>query len=138
MRDKLFRQVHPSHLINGLSSGAFRPTPNDEEKLSVDCANMTSAKASYELHLQKTKALPSGDRVPLETSGTWAINRDICETENLPVIPDPIENEPFQPDNSAHHLVDFSTAAAPASKKTIAKRLRLKAAELGKLWPEGD
>lgn len=138
MRSKLFRQVHPSHLINGLSSGAFRPTPNDEEKLSVDCASMTSAKASYELHLQKTKVLPSGDRVPLETSGTWAINRDICATENLPVVADPIENEPFQPNNLAHHLVDFSTTISSASKKNIAKRLRLKALEFGKLWPEGD
>lgn len=138
MRNMLFRQVHPAHFINGLSSGAFRPTPNDEEKLSVDCGNMTTAQASYELHLQKTKTLPSGDRVPLESEGTWAITRDICVAENLPISADPITNEQHQPDNLAHHLVDFSGLAGSASKKAVAKRLRIKALEIGKLWPVGE
>lgn len=137
MKKLLLRQVHPVHLKNGLSSGAFRPTPNDEDKLSVDCGNMTVPRASYELHLSKTRVLPNGDRVQLQTAGTWAISREICAAEKLTVLPDAIPSDGKQPENSAHHLVDFSSIEGKPKKKndTVAKRLRQNALVHGKLWP---
>lgn len=86
----LFRQVHPTHLTNGLSSSAFRPTPNDGDKLSVDCARLTTAKSAYELHQRKTRILACGAKIRLETGGTWTISRDVCKLEGLDVHPDPL------------------------------------------------
>jgi hypothetical protein len=140
MKDFLLRQVHPTHFKNGLSSGAFRPTPNDGDMLSVDCGNMTTAEASYNLHLTKTKSLADGNRVPLETAGAWAITRELCASNGLPVSADPLTGIEFQPDNAAHHLVDFSGIAGNPPKKnnTVAKRLKQRALEIGCLWPAGD
>lgn len=75
-RDLLFRQVHPAHIKNGLSSGAFRPTPSDEDKLSVDCSNMTSAEAAFELHKRKTKLNSSGGLEFLDSDGDAKVNCD--------------------------------------------------------------
>lgn len=137
MKDLLFRQVHPHHFKNGLSSGAFRPTPNDEDMLSVDCGGMTTAEGSYKLHLKKTKELPDGSLVALETAGTWAITRGSCAEENLPVIADPLKETENQPANAAHHLVDFSGLKGNPKRKndTVAKRLKQRALENGRLWP---
>lgn len=135
---RLYRQVHPTHLRNGLSSGAFRPTPSDEDQLSVDCANLTTPEASYELHKRKTKFDKEGKAIPLETAGTWAFTRDDCRTEGLTVLANAIESQPGQPDNPAHHLVDFSTISGNPKRKNenVSKRLRLSAEKIGKLWPE--
>lgn len=140
MKDYLFRQVHPSHFENGLSSGAFRPTPSDKDLLSVDCGNMTTAESSYNLHLKKTKQLADGSRAPLETVGVWALTRESCASNGLPVSADPLSDIEFQPDNTAHHLVDFSSIEGNPSKKngTVAKRLRQRALEIGRLWPVAD
>lgn len=136
-RDLMFRQVHPAHIKNGLSSGAFRPTPSDEDKLSVDCSNMTSAEAAFELHKRKTKVKSSGGLEFLETAGTWAFAREDCAAEGLAITPDPIESITNQPDNPAHHLVDFSTITGLARKKNdaVSKRLRRQAEQRGRLWP---
>lgn len=138
MKDMLLRQVHPVHFKNGLSSGAFRPTPSDQDKLSVDCGNLTDPEAAFELHKKKTKVSVSGDLANLETAGTWAFTREICVSEKLEVTINPIKDEPNQPDNPAHHLVDFSTILGKPNKKndTAAKRLRSKAVEIGRLWPK--
>lgn len=140
MKDLLLRQVHPSHFKNGLSSGAFRPTPNDRDMLSVDCSNMTTPEASYNLHLSKTKELPDGSRVTLETSGTWAIPRASCADNSLPVTKDPLVATTSQPANPAHHLVDFSGVNGNPKRKndTVAKRLKQRAKEIGRLWPTAD
>lgn len=138
MKNLLFRQVHPTHLKNGLGSGAFRPTPNDDDKMSVDCGKMTNPQAAYELHLKKTRTLPTGERVSLETGGTWAVSREVCAVEQLNISPDPVVAEEGQPENIAHHLVDFSSIKGKPKKKndTVAKRLRQNALAHGKLWPE--
>lgn len=133
----LLRQVHPAHLTNGLSSAAFRPTPRDEGKLSVDCAGISNPQTSYELHIKKTRLTADGTRVQLESAGTWAFSRETCAEEKLSVCADPVTAEPSQPDNLAHHLVDFSSLLAQGQKKAdlVAKRLRNEAQEIGRLWP---
>jgi hypothetical protein len=135
--DLLFRQIHPAHVKNGLSSGAFRPTPMDEDQLSVDCGNLTTAEAAFELHKLKTKINSSGDVEFLETAGTWAFDRADCAAEGLAVNPDPIEAVVNQPDNLAHHLVDFSSIAGASKKKNdaVSKRLRRQAEQHGRIWP---
>lgn len=136
-KDMLFRQVHPAHFKNGLSSGAFRPTPSDKDRLSVDCGNMTTPEASYELHKKKSKTDTSGNVVHLQTEGTWAITREACRIEGLAVTPDIITNQPGQPDNPAHHLVDFSSVQGNSKNKNgpVSKRLRQVALCIGRLWP---
>ena len=138
-RDLLFRQVHPAHIKNGLSSGAFRPTPSDEDQLSVDCGNLTTAQAAFELHKLKTKVDSSGVVEFLETAGTWTFGRADCAAEGLTVNPDPMEAVVNQPDNHAHHLVDFSSITGALKKKNDAasKRLRRQAELYGRLWPNG-
>ena len=133
----LYRQVHPTHFENGLSSGAFRPTPRDDDKLSVDCADLTTPKAAFELHKKKTKAGKEGNRVPLETAGTWAFTREDCRVEGLNVAADAIEGQQNQPNNPAHHLVDFSSIPGNPKRKNenVSKRLRLSAEKAGRLWP---
>lgn len=131
----LLRQVHPAHNENGLSSGAFRPTPNDKGFLSVDCSEIFTAQVSYETHLKKTKPAKDGvGREYLKTDGTWAIARECCTTESLPVNPDPIENEEHQPDNLAHHLIDFN-GVEKKDIRNVAKRFKEKAEKIGRLWP---
>lgn len=142
MNKILFRQVHPKLNENGLSSTAFRPTPSDLDKLSVDCSDRTSAEASFELHKRKTKRLPDGSLQYLETDGSWPIERSLCLAENLLIEPDPIKDEPEQPDNEAHHLINFETIEAPVNGNiknknvAVAKRLRARAEELGRCWPK--
>jgi hypothetical protein len=47
----LYRQVHPSFVRDGRpTSQAFRPTPKDENKLSVARGSLTTEKAAYEHH----------------------------------------------------------------------------------------
>ncbi len=136
-KDLLYRQVHPTHSTNGLSSVAFRPTPSDQDQLSVDCSNLTSPQEAFELHQKKTKEGPNGERIPLETAGTWGFSRASCDEHNLVVKSDPIKGDEYQPDNEAHHLVDFSSIEGnPKNKnKTVAKRLREEAEVFGRLHP---
>lgn len=139
----MYRQVHPTHCLKELSSGAFRPTPSDKDQLSVDCSNMITAQAAYELHLKKTKLDKStGERSFLQSAGTWALSRSDFSKENLPVSHAPVKDEEHQPDNPSHHLVDYSSIipknpAKPGSKnENVAKRLKLEAIKYGKQWPK--
>lgn len=138
MTNVLFRQVHPAHIKGELSSAAFRPTPRDEDKMSVDCSSLTTAEDSYDLHRKKTRTLASGDCVALETAGTWAVDRKTCTDELLCVVPDPIAPTAKQPANPAHHLVDFSQIRGNPKRKndTVAKRLKQNALKYGRLWPK--
>ena len=126
MTNLLLRQIHPDHLPDGrgVSSAAFRPTPKDEGKLSVDCGNMTSPQAAHDLHLKKG----------FKTSGTWGITREECASEQLNVLPDPISKSVDGIGNPAHHVVVFPSEKRK-SNRNIAKRLRDKAVDRGRLWP---
>ncbi|WP_143589764.1 hypothetical protein [Thalassospira mesophila] len=134
----LYRQVHPTHYMNGLSSGAFRPTPSDQDQLSVDCSSLTTPQLAFELHQKKTKEGPNGERIPLESAGTWGFSRYICVENGLIVKSDPISGEEHQPDNQAHHLVDFSNIPGDLKKnknRNVAKKLRNDANSIGCLYP---
>ncbi|MDY0282164.1 hypothetical protein [Desulfomicrobium apsheronum] len=116
----LLRQIHPGFVQDGRpSSQAFRPTPKDEQRLSVyDGDQITPADAFY--HYTKDLMLGS--------SGVLAVTLAECETLELPVTPDPA---PFP----EHALIDFSAYNKNATEKK-AKLLKAQAEARGWLYRE--
>lgn len=116
----LLRQVHPSFVQDGrTSSQAFRPTPKDEQKLSVyDGDQITPADACE--HYTNDQGLQS--------CGVLAVTVAECSALELPVAPDP---EPFP----EHVLIDYSDCSKGATEKK-AKLLKAKAEARGWLYRE--
>lgn len=89
----LYRQIHPDFVQNGRpTSQAFRPTPKDENKLSVYDGDKIQPKASWE-HYTGTLGLSS--------TGVMAISNAECTAQLLAVNADGI---PFP----EHCSIDFS------------------------------
>lgn len=104
----LHRQVHPSFMQKGrVSSQAFRPTPKDENQLSISRGSMTTAEEAYT------------EEKELESVGVWSVTVGECQTVELKAFHQPV-NEPI-PD-PAHGFIDFrGVGNKPKEKKT--KRL---------------
>src|SRR4051812_30920381 len=86
MRDEtlLFRQVNPQWIQAGrVTSQVFRPTPKDEEKLSVYDGDKIEPEKSWEHFTQQLR---------FKSAGVLAVACLECNSEQLPVTPDP---EPF-------------------------------------------
>jgi hypothetical protein len=123
----LFRQVHPDLISQGQPGwSAFRPTPRDEEKLSLDRSNITTAKGSFTLHTH-AKAKKS--------AGTWGLTVGEFETVALLCYSDPIEASEDGPANDAHAVADYNGHEKAAIKK-IALALQEKAIARGKIFPD--
>jgi hypothetical protein len=89
----LLRQIHPDFVQNGRpTSQAFRPTPKDENQLSVYNGAMITAPASW-IHYTET--------LKFESAGVMALAHAECAGEQLEVIED---GTPFR----AHCSIDFS------------------------------
>jgi len=99
------------------SSQAFRPTPKDEQMLSVYDNDQITPADAFE-HYTKDLKLRSG--------GVLAVSMMECETLALPVTPDP----GLFPE---HALIDFSAHSKSATEKK-AKLLRAKAEVRGWLY----
>jgi len=116
----LLRQIHPGFVQDGRpSSQAFRPTPKDEQKLSVYDGDQISPADAFEHY---TKDLTLG------SSGVLAVSMAECGALELPVTPAP---EPFP----EHALIDFSAFGKSAIEKK-AKLLKAKAEARGWLYRE--
>ena len=104
----LFRNIHPSFIQAGqVTSQAFRPTPKDENKLSVYDGDRISPEKAWD-HF-------TGD--PRCTSaGILAVSKGECQKQELPVVTD---GEPFP----EHAFIDFTGLAKSAVEKK-AKFLR--------------
>jgi hypothetical protein len=90
----LLRQVHPSFVQNGRpTSEVFRPTPKDEDKLSVYDGDKISPEASWTHY---TNVLT------FKSAGVLAVGLTEVQGQVLPVIADGV---PFPPE---HCSVDFS------------------------------
>lgn len=88
----LYRQVHPSWVQQGrVTSQAFRPTPKDENKLSLYDGDKVTAEKSWH-HFTTVLSLTS--------AGVLAISMSDCKSVNLSPTPDPI---PFP----EHVILDF-------------------------------
>lgn len=89
----LLRQIHPDFVQQGRpTSQAFRPTPKDENQLSVYNGAMISASASWHHYTETLK---------FESAGVMALSCAECSTEQLNVIEDGV---PFP----EHCSIDFS------------------------------
>lgn len=89
----LLRQIHPSFMQAGrITSQAFRPTPKDENKLSVYDGDQITAEASW-VHFTKTPDCRS--------AGVMAVSTAQCVALALDVIADGV---PFP----EHVSIDYS------------------------------
>lgn len=107
----LLRQIHPDFVQDDrVSSQAFRPTPKDEQCLSVYDGDRIDAPTAHEHY---TSVLG------LRSVGIMAVTLNECNTLDLPVRADPA---PFL----EHAVIDFSGFGKNATEKK-AKQLRAKA-----------
>lgn len=89
----LLRQINPSFIQAGrVTSQAFRPTPKDENRLSVYDGDQMQPPAAWR-HFTTTPGCRS--------AGVMAITHAECTAEQLPISPDGV---PFP----AHVSIDFS------------------------------
>lgn len=89
----LLRQIHPSFVQDGRpTSQAFRPTPKDEEQLSVYNGAMIAPPASWRHYTGTLK---------FESAGVMALKHEECAGQQLRVLED---GEPFP----EHCSIDFS------------------------------
>lgn len=117
----LLRQIHPGFVQDGRpSSQAFRPTPKDEQMLSVYDGDQITPADAFE-HYSKNLELGS--------SGVLAVSMEECGAIELSVTPDPA---PFP----EHALIDFSAHGKSTIEKK-AKLLKAKAEARGWLYREG-
>lgn len=116
----LMRQIHPNFVQDGrASSQAFRPTPKDEQKLSVYDGDQITPINAWRHYTQD---------LGLFSCGVMAVSVAECGTLGLPVNSDP---ELFR----EHVLIDFSANSKSATEKK-AKLLRARAEERGWLYRE--
>lgn len=117
----LLRQIHPGFVQdNRPSSQAFRPTPKDEQKLSVYDGDQMSPAGAFRHYTEHLK---------LKSCGVLGISVGECAALDLPALPDPA---PFP----EHALIDFTAHSKKATEKK-AKQLRQHATHRGWLYQEG-
>lgn len=121
----LFRQIHPSFMADGHpSSQPFQPTEKDDNKLSVDRAAITDAAGAFALHIGNGHM----------SAAVYGLSVGEFMECDLPCVPDPLKATGHQAANPAHAYADFSHHGTN-KKKTLAKRLKLKALARGCLHP---
>jgi hypothetical protein len=102
----LLRQIHPNFVQDGRpTSQAFRPTPKDENKLSVYNETMIAAAASWHHYTEILN---------LESAGVMALSHAEFVREQLNVVED---RDPFP----EHCSVDFSGLKESEVKKKSKK-----------------
>lgn len=99
----LYRQIHSTWFSgNRVTSQAFLPTSKDSKRISVDDSLIIITAESAWKHYNE-----SG----LESVGVMAVIDKECDSENLPVIPDP------KPDCKAHTLIIFDELTQSARRR---------------------
>ncbi len=123
-----YRQVNPSWQKDGQpTSQAFGPTPKDDDKLSLDDAQKTSAESAWK-HFT--------EQLQLKSAGTWAISLgDISDAQNLLLEASPfVHPDDPRKNNPAHCHIDFSNLTTKGEKKKRAQHLAIKATARGCLF----
>ncbi len=114
----LLRQIHPTFIqAERVTSQAFRPTPKDENRLSVDDGGRISAEAAWQRFTRQPNC---------QSLGVLGVTVEECSQRNLPVIPD---GEPYP----EHVSIDFQGLANKQIEK-IAKLLANDARTRGWLY----
>lgn len=102
----LLRQIHPNFVQEGrVTSQAFRPTPKDEHRLSVDNGDRIQAEASW----VRFTSQPACSSV-----GVMAVSRAECAARALTVIEDGMPHP-------EHCSIDFSAF----EKKEIERKAKV-------------
>ena len=110
----LFRQISPSWIKNGrVTSQAFKPTPKDEQKLSVYDGDQITAESAWRHFINQG----------LKSDGVLAVAKFECLDNGLAVSSD---SGTFP----EHVLIDFSGLTASGVKK-VAEKLKRHANERG-------
>lgn len=111
----LLRQVHPTFIQAGrVTSQAFRPTPKDEDKLSVDNGDRISAEAAFVRFVSQPNC---------QSIGVLAVSKNECEQQELPVLEDGTPHP-------EHCSIDFGGLTKSRVEK-IAKSLKRQAESRG-------
>lgn len=127
--EELFRLVHPSFVHDGrVSSQALRPTPKDQNLLSVDRGSLTTPEASFKRFEQ------SG----FEAAGVVAVTVGECDDLSLPVRSDPLDETESEPPNEAHALIDFTGLPSAKAREKAGKKLAQRARARGWLFQAGQ
>ena len=117
----LLRQIHPSFVQNGsVTSQAFRPTPKDEDQLSVDNGDMVSPEDSWKRFSAQAECT---------SSGVMAVSQCECSISALKVVEDGI---PYP----EHCHLNFAPFRSNQASK-VGKKLAAKAHERGWLHQAG-
>ncbi|MDQ8732407.1 hypothetical protein [Bradyrhizobium sp. LHD-71] len=120
----LFRQIHPGFVEDGVpSSQPFRPTPKDQNKLSVDRSSAITPEASFTLFQENGGATIAVYGLSV---GDFASEAIICHPDPLPEL-----------NNPAHAIADYSPHKT-SQHKTIAKRLKRLAIARGCFHPRAS
>ena len=115
----LLRQINPSWVREGrTTSQAFKPTPKDNNRLSVSDGDMVSPQKSWEEYTGRGWS----------SQGVLAVAYSECEDNGLKVFSDPL---PEQPD---HAVIDFTTVESKSKIERVSKILVLLAMERGWLY----
>ena len=115
----LLRQVHPSFIQQGrVTSQAFRPTPKDQQQLSMYDGDQIEPEPAY-VHYTET--------LNFSSVGVLAVTVAECGELDLPVVAAP---EPFP----EHVLVDYS---AFDKREVESKAKLLKAKAMTRDWLYG-
>lgn len=101
----LYRQIHPTFVSNDrVTSQAF--TPGKDRRLSVYDGDMIAAENAWKHYVME---------MDLRSSGVMAVTEAECRSQDLPVIPDPV-------DYQEHMVIDFN-GLTPRNRKDAAKSL---------------
>jgi hypothetical protein len=121
----LFRQIHPKMFEKGLpASDRFRPSLNDENKLSVDRSSIVTAAQSHEIYTANG----------YESAAVFGLTVGEFDEQEIDCHPDPLPKTDNLAANPAHALADYARHELK-SQKNIAKKLKQLAIARGQLHP---
>lgn len=123
-----YGETGPSFIQEGrVSSQAFRPTPKDHKKLSVNRNSLITAKQAFLLYTEKRN---------LTSAGVWGISvKEVVEVAGLKMEKDPITGLIEDP---SHCLIDFSEVDSESKIKSVSSKLADKARVRGCLFNPAD
>jgi hypothetical protein len=114
----LLRQIHPSFVQHGrVTSQAFRPTPKDENQLSVDNGDLVSPEGSW----KRFSAQPN-----CTSAGVMAVSSGECAKCSVQIVED---GDPYP----EHCHLDFAPFTRKEAEK-IGKKLSNHAHQRGWLY----
>jgi len=122
----LWRNVHPGWVDKGrLTSQVFRPTPKDQQRLSVARSSVVNASDHY---------VEYTDTIGLDSAGVWAASVEECVSAGVSAFHDEHSSMRPNPCPAGHAHLDF-TPHTKGQARRIGGALRDRAEARGRLHP---